>query len=84
MAGLAYSVDADGTGALLSNGHIDNGTTVCQRIGHTTPLIEGEVSGNIWTFLDQPVHAHVGRAVLLIGHDHQEKVTTTPPALTCQ
>ncbi|CAB4940281.1 unannotated protein [freshwater metagenome] len=84
VAGLAVRIDPDGAGALLAHGHLDDQPTVAQGEREAATLVEGEVGGDVRPLVDQPVHADLGRAVLLVGDDEQEQVAAATPARASQ
>ena len=77
MAGLADGGDPHRLGALLPHRHQRDDATVGQRETVTAALVDREVGADVGPRLEQPAHADVVGAVLLVG-DHQQPAGRRP------
>ena len=66
MTGLAQRVDPHRAGALLSHRHLGHVAAVGQRERHPAALVERVRGRDVGALVHDPVHADVGRAVLLV------------------
>ena len=79
---LADRDDPGGVGALLADAHRLHDPAVGQRQPLPAALVEREVGPDVGPRLEQPAHADVGRAVLLVGDRDQPEVAPRAEART--
>ena len=84
VAGLAEGVDAHRAGALLADRDLDHEPAVAEPEGQAAALVERVVGGDVRALGHEPVHADLGRPVLLVGHDHEQQVAGAAPAAARQ
>ena len=78
VAGLADRDHAHRVGALLADADGLHGAPVGQRQPFATALVDRQVGPDVRPGLEQPAHADVGRAVLLVRHREQPQVAPRP------
>ena len=62
----------------VADGQRHDHTPVGQLQTHALALVECEVGPDVGSLLQQPAHAHVGGAVLLVGNSEEPQVTARP------
>ena len=80
VPGLADGGDASGVGALLADADADQAPAVGQLEQLAAALVDAQVRPDVGAGLEQPAHADVGHAVLLVGDGEEPQVAPRPPA----
>ncbi len=81
---LADRGDPRRVGALVADRDAHHGAAVGELQPQPVALVQREVRLDVGAVLEQPAHADVGRAVLLVGDGEQPQVTTRPEARSGQ